>query len=229
MVRKLALGFIILMPYSFSGFSSNHPWELWLSQAITQEIGKNTNFQLTQQFNTSDRLGTLYFYFTEAQVSYRFSGWFTGSAAVRRTLSSTGQNWDPEIRPHLNTAFHKNSGRTSYYFRNRMVLRYFREKNNHIRLREESGIVHPVNLMNFTVIPCATSEIFYHLNNNRVERNQLLTGFIFNPLENLNVRIGYIGIWKRNFPQWEWINGCRLDVVFSFNKAKELNHIKISQ
>jgi len=188
------------LPPAVADQDAGGSYNLLLKGALTDDWFVISRSNLASRNN----FGDAFIAYTGIGLGRQLTPTFSIRVGYRRAWFRFGKDWQPENRPYLEGYFADRLNGFRITNRLRVELRYFDWRDDDTRLRNEITVEAPWSLTPLKLKPYLEEEIFYSVNDSRVEANWLGGGLAWRPVEGLKLKLGYR--WNRFRAGDDWAN-----------------------
>lgn len=151
-----------------------------------------------------DDMSDFFFAYADLGLGYKFHPAWRVDAAYRRSWLQPAEDWLVEDIPYINLNWFGALGEARLSNRSRIEFREYRyDKDDDIRLRNETRLDLPWPLLPGGIKPYFEEEFFWGRNSEQFEMNWLTGGLYCKPTQALKLKVGYRWVAIRVGNGWE--------------------------
>ncbi len=130
--------------------------------------------------------------YTGMGLSYQLTEHWNARAGYRHVWADSGEEWLQESRPYAEAAYARSIEGFRVKNRGRFEYRAFDfEKDDMLRYRNQLAVEAPWKLTALELQPFVEEEVFYSVDEERIDMNRLGAGLAWRPLEGFKLKFGY--------------------------------------
>lgn len=181
-------------------------WDWGSSHNLFIKKSLNDNWSILSRslFSTRDHFDDTFFGTADLGLGYAFSKNVRMSAAYRQAWFRPADDWLIEHRPLINLSLFDSFNDFKVTNRSRFEFRFFDyDKNDEIRLRNETRIEAPWSFTKLHLHPYFEEEWFVRLNDGELNMNWVTFGLFCKPFKKVKLKAGYRWLTQKRNGEWD--------------------------
>ena len=184
---------------------------LWHAEKFNRKISDKLSIALEQDLRSES---SLYYVHSDFGFKYKIGTRWAFNMNFREVFESKGGVWVSEHRPHGTVSTNRNFGALNVSARSRIEYRIKQDKDPVFRNRDMVTIKFGQGFTALKIIPYIADEIFYDLENEKLNRNRAYVGITIKSVPYLSPTVYLMK--QSDFKEHRWNSFLILGFKFNF-------------
>lgn len=167
-------------------------WQFWQATSVDKEWKDAWSFQIEEQKRFGRDMGTYIYQHVDAGLTCAVTEWLTVGGNARYLKRLKNEEWEQEVRPHLNLTVQGQWRQLSFANRNRIEHRMLDDTKDLQRYRNKSTLAWEPEGLPWEISPFIAHEVFLDLDAPEFNFNRSSGGWEFQLVEHLESRLYYL-------------------------------------
>ena len=190
--------FSSLLPSIWAASDSGASYNLLLKHSLNEEWFLISRSNMASRFHYDDNS----FGYTGIGLAYNLNENWSLRAGYRHAWIRPGDEWLEENRPYLEGYYAKRWKGFRVTNRSRFEFRFFDDRDDDIRFRNEIVVEAPWEFTSLKLKPYLEEEFFYGFDQSQFQANWLGGGVSWRPIDGLKLKLGYRWVHQRIGANW---------------------------